>query len=193
MSTVEDFRGAPVGATATHADGSRAVKIDDGEQSWMLRTGAYVQDELVEQRGYTLDPPTPTTAREALYLAWELAHPVKEGQVIPLGAQYLKFHNSTLRERTAHLDIKISPGCGLIRTLEPLPDPEPDWLDAPAVMARLKDTTCFTVWQTCDDAWCSGATSNESRWVSPHWGSDCRSWRDLRDVTPLYPKEEQNS
>ena len=73
-------------------------------------------------------------------------------------------------------------------TLDPLPDPEPDWLDAPAVMARPEDDTWVAVWQPCEAPWCSGATRNESRWVSPRGGAGCRSWRELTDVTPLYPK-----
>lgn len=190
MSTVEDFRGAPVGATATHADGSRAVKIDDGEQSWMLRTGAYVQDELVEQRGYTLDPPTPTTAREALYLAWELAHEVKPGQVIPKGTRCLEFSITGLKEYAAYRDFGADLElASIVRTLEPLPEPEPDWLDAPAAYARC--------------GYCShedyglqitlhGPVLNGQKWEC----AECQTatdWSNLRDVTPLYPKEEQNS
>ena len=133
MNTVEDFKNAPVGATATLGDGRRAMKKKIDRFPWVT-TFDYVRlssAELVE-KGYILDQPTPTTASEALELSWELAHEVKPGQAIPKGTRYLEFHNSTVKEYTAQIDCKIRPEfVPAPRTLEPLPDPKPDWLDQP--------------------------------------------------------------
>ena len=180
MSTVEDFRNAPVGATATHDYGGRAMKMDAGERRWVTPTGIYLDDEEMEQRGFTLDPlePCPASAREALDLAWALAHEVKEGQVIPKGTRYLEVHNSRLREGTAVFDIETCPECLPIRTLEPLPEPEPDWLDALVVLA-----TCgcrgMELWQPHNE--------KDGTWECAHCGLDCH-WSELVDATPLYPK-----
>ena len=184
MSTVEDFENAPSEATATHkVTGSRAVKIVD--DCWLLSNGFYVDDE--EMENYTLDTPAPTTAREALALAWDLAHEVKEGQVIPRGTQYLEFNGYGVRQCTASRDMKVSPGLvPLCRTLEPLPDPEPDWLDAPAVIAHVdapnvQPTSVFVPTGTHPDRW----GRFDSEWTF--------HWNELRDVIPLYPREGQNS
>ena len=130
MNTIEDFDNAPVGATATRADGYRAMKIDYYEgPRWLAKNGLYLDEEGMAGSGYTLDPiePAPVSAREALDLAWELAYPVKEGQVIPRGTQYLEFNGHRMQERTSKIDHKISPErAPKVRTLEPLPDPEPD-------------------------------------------------------------------
>ena len=182
MNTIEDFENAPVGATATHALWSRAMKIDDGEQCWFTPGGNRYNNGGMVFWNYTLDRPAPTTVRDALDLAWELAHPVKPGQVIPNGTRFMEFHNSTVKECIAYGDREINLATAPItRTLEPLP--EPDWLDAPAVLAGF-------------DGW-----SHDEREVfvpigpHNHWirvGSSLTSlWRDLRDVTPLYPKENQ--
>ena len=179
MSTVEDFENAPVGATATRADGHRAMKIDDGEQRWIIRTGLYMDDEELMILGYTLKPPAPTTAREALDLAWDLAHEVKEGQVIPKGAQYLEYYSSGMEEYTAGCDFKITPALApLVRTLEPLPDPEPDWIDAPAVLAYGPATNLLQVWvkDNQDTGYYKTITNRSVHYVA------------LNDATPLYPK-----
>ena len=131
----------------------------------------------------------PTSAREALALAWELAHPVNSGDVIPKGMTCLKDDVDCITTVDHPTDwTPMFPEN--IRTLDPLPDPEPDWIDAPAVMARPEDDTWIAVWQPCDVSRCSEATRNESRWVSPRAGAGCRSLRELTDVTPLYPKED---
>ena len=54
MSTFEDFKNAPVGATATHADGSRAMKIE--EWVWVAEDRTYYDDKEMVLLGYTLDP-----------------------------------------------------------------------------------------------------------------------------------------
>ena len=131
----------------------------------------------------------PRTAREALALAWELGHPINSGDVIPKGMTCLKDNGDCITTVDHPTDwTPMFPEN--IRTLDPLPDPEPDWLDAPAVLARPEDDTWIAVWQPCDAPWCSGAKRNESRWVSPRGGAGCRSWRELQDVTPLWPKED---
>lgn len=184
MIKIEDFKNAPVGATATHPEGARAMKIDDGEQSWITQTGLHVSNEHVWGLAYTLDPSAATAAREALDLAWVLAHPVKPGQVIPKGTRYLEVHNSGLKEYTAPIDLKIIPGLASARTVEPLPEPGtvPYWIDAPAVLAHTDNDHDRGVWTALfSDQWVS---------TDPPYTSH---WRDLRNVIPLYPKEGQNA
>ena len=182
MSTVEDFENAPVGATATNRFGIRAMKMPRTELRWILPSGVYVDDKSIVKWGYTLD--LPTTAREALDLAWGLAHEVKEGQVIPGGTRFLESHSSGVREYTASSDLTISPGLApIFRTLEPLPDPEPDWLDAPAVIAHvgapnIQPTSVFVPTGTHPDRW----GRFDSEWTF--------HWNELRDVIPLYPREQ---
>lgn len=130
-----------------------------------------------------------TTARGALALAWELAHPVNSGDVIPKGMTCLKDNGDCITTVDHPTDwTPMFPEN--IRTLDPLPDPLPDWLDAPAVQARPEDDTWIAVWQLCTAPWCSETEHSESRWVSHRGGAGCRSWRELRDVTPLYPKQD---
>ena len=180
MTKIEDFENAPVGATATRKmTGGRAMKIDDIERRWVHLSGIYLNDE--EMGDFTLDRPAPTTAREALDLAWELAHPVKEGQVIPEDTRFIQDANDGIVEYTAEFDIKVTPNFEpIIRTFEPLPEPEPDWLDAPAVLA-----TCgcrgIELWHPHE--------SKDGLWVSSARGEHAL-WSSLRDVTPLYPKED---
>ena len=125
--------------------------------------------------------PAPTTAREALTLAWELAHPVKEGQIIPVGTWLVERRGDEFAvgkndyfEATANdWDVKNR------RTLDPLPDPEPDWLDAPAVLAAMKGRSGQKVWLPKPNG---------------HWECTCcgvvRHWFNMADVTPLWPKED---
>ena len=183
MSTIEDFKNAPIGATATRTmTGGRAMKIDGVERRWVHLSGIYLDDE--EMGDFTLDPleSAPTTAREALALAWELAHEVKEGQVIPRGTQYLEFNGYGLRQCAASRNMKVSPGLvPLCRTLDPLP--EPDWIDAPAVLAG------FDGWSH-DEREVFVPTGPHNHWTRV--GSSLTShWSDLRDVTPLYPKGQE--
>ena len=179
MTTIEDFKNAPIGATATHPLGNWVMKTDNDDESWITPVGSYFSDELIESRGYKLDRPTPTTAREALDLAWELAHPVKEGQIVPKGSRYLAKQTSGLKECTAVFDIKMSPGYApALRTLDPLPDPEPDWLDAPAVFATT--------------GWCAREIwlpQTDGQWKCTCCHSESH-WSNLEDVTPLHPKEK---
>lgn len=184
MSTIKDFENAPVGATATHKmTGGRAMRVDGVEWRWIRTNGLFATDEQMKHWGYTLDPSVPVTAREALYLAWELAHEVKPGQVIPKGDRLLEFYDSGLKEYTAQRDIKIDPDLApVFRTLDPLPDPEPDWLDAPAILAShplCADTEPIGLWIPA---------SGEGMWEWPH-GEFEAHWSELEDVTPLYPKE----
>ena len=137
MSKIEDFKNAPIGATATHIEGTRAMKLGDDAGSWFTPIGSYLDEEGMVFWGYTLDQSAPTTTREALDLAWELAHPVKEGQIIPGGSRFLEFYDTGVREYTAAFGLKITPELASItRTFDPLPDPKPDWTNAPAVIAR---------------------------------------------------------
>ena len=119
MTTTEDFRNAPVGATATHNDGGRAMKMDYVERRWIVPNGFCLDDEEMERRDYTLDP---------------------------------------------------------------LPDPEPDWLGAPAVMARLGN------WISCADPQVfTRKDKTGTQWTRE---AGVYHWTELEEVTPLYPKEE---
>lgn len=183
MSKIEDFEDAPIGATATYLDGSRAMKMGDGEWGWVTPACHYYNDEEMEYWGYTLDPiePAPTTAFEALELAWELAHPVKEGQIIPEGDRYLAFSGFGLKEYTAQRDIKIdSELLSMTRTVKPLSDPEPEWLDAPAVLASKGEVCPWKkVWLPRSDG----------KWTCTCCGAILH-WSLMIDVTPLWPKED---
>ena len=183
MNTMADFKNAPGGAIATSPYGGRAMKIYGGAWHWITSRGNRLNDTEMELQGYTLGPaPAPTTAREALDLAWELAHEVEEGQTIPAGTDYLVSRNGErpVIMRTT-IDQLTSKAFGTNRrTLDPLPDPEPDWLDAPAVLA-----TCgcrgIELWRPHDE--------KDGIWVSAR--GEHALWSSLRDVTPLWPKENE--
>ena len=184
MSTFEEFESAPVGATATGPNGERAVKTHSDSFPWNTARHTGVNDFAslrLFHDCYVLDPPAPTTAREALDLAWNLAHPVKEGQVIPAGTGYLLKHGigepSTMRRGVG--GIASARDEEVARTLDPLPEPEPDWLDAPAVLAVHAYRDDQVLWENCDGIFVN-ATLGEA------------DWHELRDVTPLYPREEQS-
>ena len=180
MNTIEDFKNAPVGATATHALASRAMKTNNGDGGWVTPSGNYFSDEGMVNWGYTLDRPAPTTAREALDLAWELAHEVKSGQHIPEGTHLLDHpDHDNLSAYTTKVGFIVNAQEALsIRTLEPLPDPEPDWVDAPAVLATTVD----------NDNHRTFVNVGNNRWRTI--GEKSYTWTDLTNVTPLYPKEQ---
>ena len=179
MIKIEDFENAPVGATATRADGSRAMKMNDGVRGWITPKNSYLSDKGMVFWNYTLDPTVPATAREALDLAWDLAHEVKPGQLVPRNTRYLERHHSGVKVYSAMFDFEVSPKAPALRTVEPLPEPEPDWLDAPAVLARTDNDQFLRVWSAHKgDLWAS--TSH----------TYTRLWQNLRDVTPLWPKED---
>lgn len=189
MTTIEDFKNAPVGATATHeVTGIRAMKTYDSKQYWITQMGKRLNDEEMGLRHFTLDRSAPATTREALDLAWELAHRVKPGQFIPKGTRYVTVYNSGLGEYTVEVDIKIPPAFAPeIRTLDPLPDPEPDWLDAPAVLAVHDSYTKPSIWgKHWDQERLAGYYQSALTAGSAHWS-------ELENVTPLYPKEGQEA
>lgn len=181
MNTIEDFKNAPFAATATRDDGLLAIKIGDGERRWLTPLGTYLYDDELAILDYTLHAPAPTTAREALDLAWELAHEAKEGQVVPKGTRFLEVTGTGLKEYTAQTDFKSSPEFAHIRTFNPLPDPEPDWLDAPAVIATTIGNDNHRTFMNVGN----------SRWRTI--GEKSYHWNELTDVTPLYPKEVQDA
>lgn len=177
-TTFEEFENAPSGATATDPDGRVAVKtFDDDIDPWMTRDYKWLSDTEMAENGYVLGPLPPATAREALDLAWSLAHPVKEGQVIPAGTDYLVSRNG---ERPATMRTNLDQFASKTdetnrRTLDPLPE----WRDAPAVIAFVKghdgDPQVF-------------ARENKT---GTQWLRDTKvyRWDELADVVPLYPKE----
>ena len=185
MIKIEDFENAPVGATATRADGHRAMKINDGVRGWIAPKDSYLSDKGMAHFGYTLDPTVPATAREALDMglnvAWDLAHEVKEGQVIPEGAWLVERRDNKITvEKNTFFDITVDEwGAENIRTVEPLPDPKPDWLNAPAVLAYGPATNLLQVWvkDNQDTGYYKTITNRSVHYVA------------LNDVTPLYPKE----
>lgn len=180
MSTIEDFKNAPIGATASSTEtNARYIKSSD---RWLLFDGRgdwRVDEYDLESEGFMLDPTDPTTAREALDLAWNLAHEVKAGQVIPAGTRYLERRNSELREYIAFHD--MNPKSGVrewVRTLDPIPDPEPDWLNAPAVLANDHRDRLVIFFPVAD---------RDKYWQSAQTGIHYH-WSYLTNVTPLYPK-----
>lgn len=189
MSTIEEFEKAPVGSTARKGK-QRYIKTDSpnddlpwsvfagGGDSLMLRDNQDLAD-----LGFTLDPVAPTTSREALDLAWDLAYEVREGQVIPKGTRYLGRHSEPLQEYTATDDIEIvSWLVGTVRTHEPLPDPGPGWLDAPAILADCR---------YCDDS--GHQVLHKPNINGSHW--ECTvcltttGYKSLENVVALYPEE----
>ena len=68
----------------------------------------------------------PTSAQEALDLAWELGHPLKEGQHIPEGTRLLdRSYRNDLSAYATQANITINAREALtIRTLDPL-EPNP--------------------------------------------------------------------
>lgn len=186
MSTIEEFKAAPVGATASDPDGRAAVKTPHKEWHWSLfdedgERIAHGSHHHMATQGWTLDPaPTaPTSAREALDLAWELAHPVKAGQVIPGGTDAISARSEVENVYGATLIDQVADKFDELhtRTLDPLPEPAPDWLDAPAVLAAHAYRDDQVLWENCDGIFVN-ATLGEAE------------WSELRDVTPLYPKEQ---
>ena len=180
MSTIQDFEDAPLGATATHPDGRRAVGTFDYDgERWYATDYDWLTDEDMVKQGYTLDPalaPIPGTVGGALDLAWELAHPVKEGQVIPKGAKWMKKVAGNVQESKMTRDYTITiTDTFILRTHEPLSDPE--WLDAPAVLAAMDDCSWQKVW----------LPSTPGHWECTCCGVD-RHWSKMSDVTPLWPE-----
>ena len=195
MSTTEDFENAPIGATATSRKGNIALKTGRRTFEWSVydslgnHCNTLSSDEMVdhEKGDFKLSTVVPNTAREVLELAWELAHPVKEGQVIPVGAWVVARRADGITvDKNAFFDITVNDwDVENRRTLDPLPDPEPDWLDAPAVMARLEG------WVPC--AGPQVFTRHDWYDAPSEWrynGAESFGWQELRDVTPLYPKDE---
>ena len=124
----------------------------------------------------------PRTAREALALAWELAHPVKEGQELPEGTEHIRQHETGFFVRALTVPYVVTSWVEVnTRTLDPLPNPEPEWLKAPAVMAHTDNDDTRRVWTALRD----------EQWASTKH-TYTRHWSALRDVTPLYPKEDQS-
>ena len=192
MTTREEFEAAPPGSTATGPKGKRAIKtFDTDDLPWHSDDGGWLGSDDMAREGWALDPaPTgPATAREALDLAWELAHPVKMGETIPDGAHYLRRWTDdtppTTHSAHGHIDVMTAKHTATVRLLDPLPEPAPDWLDAPAVLARVDG------WSSCADP--QVFARHDYHDAPSEWrynGSESYHWSDLRDVTPLYPKED---
>ena len=185
MSTIQEFENAPIGATATAPNGDIALNTGRFAFDWAVydpRGGFCGLRRSADMGGFTLNPAAPTTACEALDLAWELAYPVKEGQVIPAGTRYLEIHNTELRETSLPRDIRVSHGLvPKVRTIDPLPDPKPGWVDAPAVVAFVKG-------RVGDPQVFSRGNETGTQWVRD---SKVYHWYELIGVVPLYPKEDK--
>ena len=182
MSTLEEFEDAPLGATATHPDGRRAVgTFDYVEGRWYATDYGWYTDGEMAKQGYVLDPlpePGPENSIDAFGFAWNLGHPVKEGQVIPDGTKWMKKVGGNVQESTMTRDYTVTANdTYILRTHEPLPNPLPDWLDAPAVLAAMDDCSWQKVW----------LPSRIGRWRCTCCGVD-RHWSKMSDVTPLYPE-----
>lgn len=126
----------------------------------------------------------PTTAREALDLAWELAHPVKEGRELPKGTEFLQTMSdgAYLHDFIGAANYTASSRDEThLRTLDPLPDPRPEWTNAPAVVAFVKG------WVSCADPQVfERGNETGTQWVRD---SKVYHWYELVGVVPLYPKE----
>ena len=192
MSTIREFDNAQVGATATVPNWSIAFKTGRPKGEWSIydHHGNYLYDLRSEQMvGCTLNPTAPTNSLEAMDMAWDLAHEVKEGQVLPEGTRYVRRSQYWgLVPLTAVGDWTPDPHLrDGVRTLDPLPDPKPDWLDAPAVVAYVKgrvgDPHVFSRGNK------TGTQSlHEGYWRSSLTGL-LHHWSDLTGVVPLYPRE----
>lgn len=134
MNAREEFDAAPVGATA-RSPYQTFVKVGLSTAPWVSevrypgggRSMERVSSDYLAEQGHVLDlsPAVPASAREALDLAWDLAHPVKEGQVIPEGDVVLSGSRDHFTCETAYRDTPVGPsGANWFRTLDPLPDPE---------------------------------------------------------------------
>lgn len=187
MNTTVDFENAPIGATATSPDGGKAVKtFDTDELPWLSNDSGWCSNDDMSRQGFTFDNsphPAPTTAREALELVWKLAHEMKEGHEVPTGTECIAKVSDgefmTYRSLKPFDGVR-RPGWAEARTLDPFPEPEPDWLTAPAVLAtddRDRRGSFFPV------------TGSDKYWQSAQSGLRFH-WNELRDVTPLYPKED---
>ena len=194
MSTLEEFEAAPVGATAILI-WDRAVKTfyEGTDRNWLTRGGDWLSAKEMAEYSYTLDPApvVPTTAREALDLAWDLAHPVREGQLWPDGAQGISKERGELLTFTAHCAPPVDESEALAhRSLDPLPEPEPepepDWLDAPAVLA-----TCERCKRVGMSPTLHSPFENGLEWLCALC-ADQRAWSDLTDVTPLYKRDSEH-
>ena len=182
MSTIEDFKNAPTGATATLSNGLRIMRTGYFEGLWIGQNGSFMSDERAEGMGYILDQPT--TAQEALELAWGLAYEVTVGQVIPEGTRYLESHGDGLKIYTAQRDIKPrSPElASMVRTLEPLPESGPYWLDAPAVLAATSMCPDQKIWvPTSGGVWKCSCCRDELHWY------------ELVGVDPLYSRGQEEA
>lgn len=193
MSTIEEFEAAPVGAIA-RSHYQTFVRTNLETTPWVgevrypggVRSMERVSADYLAEQGFTLDPTlaVPSTAREALDLAWDLAHPVKEGQVIPANTETILISDASLHMTSEGWDQVVEPGLvGILRTLDPIP--APDWLDAPAVLARVDG------WSSCADP--QVFARHDYHDAPSEWrynGSESYPWQELRDVTPLYPKED---
>lgn len=192
MTTLEEFEAAPPGSTAKRA-WKRAVKTfySETDRNWLTRGGEWISARELVERDWTLDPPPagPATAREALDLAWNLAHPIKIGQTIPDGTEYLRrwTNDATPATYPAHGQIEVDSEkhVARVRTLDPLPEPAPDWLDAPAVLANEPGTGKRGVFIPTDKD------------TGKHWAVVFSAlsyhWSELENVIPLYPKERAGS
>lgn len=189
MSTIQEFENAPVGATAKKGVGLVAIRegYETDQYPWVCTTyGELLSNWELAKRGYTLVPSAPTTAQEARDLAWDLAHPVKEGQHIPEGTEFLypMSDGTYMNERIGVEDYRANGSDEkYLRTLDPLPDPEPDWLDATVILANcpvcLLDNPLLPEEGTDNLTWeCRGCRCS-------------MAWDSLKDVTPLYPKEDK--
>ena len=197
MSTIEDFENAKTGDRAVKGSFGYVLSDDDDMVPWKIykggdyTTSTWMSSEELAKCGFTLDPSpkTPTTAREALALAWELAYPIKEWQRGESGTELIaRFKDGDFKTYRAEksFDGGDVQRWAEVRSLDPLPEPEPelpDWLDADAVVA-CKDTV-VDVWTHC----ISHPHDDGSGWTRRDPDS-CTHWTELEHVTPLYPKKD---
>ena len=163
--TVEDFSRVPWGGMAVSENGSRAVRIPGNasdEKCWHVRYhsngSSWCTDvEMAAVSGCRILP-TVTTTREALEVAWELAH-TPDGGVIPAGSMYLfRSPNGSMSvHSSADGDLQAIDVLGERRLMEP-PEPKLEpWETSPYVIATTEEGEIVVLQQVgslmCAPSW----------------------------------------
>lgn len=163
MTTLEEFKAASIGTVATNGD-ARAVKVTDAggrRNDWVDAYGRVSYDDLACS-DYTIIAQGPMSAREYLEEAWEAAYPVPEGAVIPAGTPYILRTSTGSIGYYAHgaAEVIPSPVAQSHRTLEPLPEPEPEWVKAKFIWADLGGERA--IFERYADTWLT--TGGDASW-----------------------------
>lgn len=174
MSTIENTRNTPTAedfaeASFSMADGRPWVRSapdypfcwTDGISAW--RTNEKMAHLAAEGRARIIRE-APTTATALFEAGWEAAHPVPEGREIPAGVGYAWRNRDgnihTFPQGAPHLVDPLQ-YFEEFRTLEPLPDLEPEWSKSEFVWAdQFTGSYRRTIYRRADeDTWRNTRTS----------------------------------